>query len=733
MKQRHYIGKNISRDDGLYKVTGRTKYCDDLPLSDFLWGVQVGSPVVSGKLNKYILGKDVDWSEYCICDYRDIPGENSMASVVNDLPILVEDKVLYFGQPVLLIAHKNYEKLKFIEKHVIFEIEEDKEHIFFQDIKDKEKSGKSNVFYEKVLSCGNVIKGFTESKYILDGIYNTQSVEQAYLETQSMICEIKNEKIYIRGSMQCPFYVLSSITRAFQTDPSQVEVQHITTGGAFGGKEDYPSLLAVHAALLAKKSGKTVKITYDRKTDMSVTTKRHPSHTYIKIGLSDDLKMKSLLAVISLDGGAYETLSRVVLARALLHAGAYEIENVEITGKVFRTNTPPNGAFRGFGAPQSFFMIERHLDKICRKFNLNKIELIRKNIYCYGSVMPSGQILKEEVSLPAIFEKILSVSNYKKLRKDVNKFNMSSKEKEYKGIGLSVFFHGSGFTGSGEIDMKSKAGLKITEEGKVILLTAATEMGQGSHIVLRQIVAEELCIPIENTFMEEINTQKVPNSGPTVASRTTMIVGKILQLCAQKIKKDIGNSTDSFREKTRKYIKEGKEPVFFETYQPPKNYRWDEKKFKGDAYSDYAWASYLVLLRINKKTFEVCIDKVFFVCDVGCTINPQLARGQVEGGILQAIGYSLLENISLKKGKCINADFTNYLLPTISSLPDIEIHFIENKSKHGPYGAKGLGELPLNGLPPAIANAVSDALDTEFVSLPITPEKILEKLSGTEK
>lgn len=708
------IDKEIIRKDVLLKATGETKFTDDILLKDFLWGIQIGSPVDKGILIEIIFSKNIPWSEYIICTNKDIPGDNLMSSVVNDLPILVEKEINYKGQPILLIAHKEKEKLDLAKKNISFDIDNLNPILNLKDSIEKKF-----LSYEKIMKKGDIDNGFSNSYYIYEDTYSTQAVDQAYIEPQSMIAynSIKeSKKIFVKGSMQCPFYIKKTLEKVFNTE--EVEVEQIMTGGAFGGKEDYPSLIASHTALLSYKSGKNVKIIYDRNTDIKITTKRHPSIINIKVGIDKKKKFKALKMIISLDCGAYETLSRVVLARAMLHCGAYEFENVEIIGKLYKTNTPPNGAFRGFGAPQSFFAVESFINTISEKIkNIQKTNILKKN-----SIMNCSQKLKS-TTIPLIFKEISN--NYKEHKITISKFNRLNKYKKM-GVGFSLFFHGAGFTGSGEVIMKSKAGLKLLKNGNIKILAASTELGQGVFTIFPQIVSKCLNIPYKYIEVEKLNTSKVPNSGPTVASRSTMVVGELLINAAEKLKKEIGTykTYKEYKNKVLNYFKYNKIDEFCSIFKNPKDYSWDEHSFVGDAYSDYAWAGYLTIIEIDLISYNLKVNLVEFIGDIGHVINKKNAEGQVEGGILQGIGYSLFENYTYN-----TSGFSNYILPSIMEKPKMKIKFIENISPFGPFGAKGLGEIPLNGMAPAIANALYNAIGIRIKDLPITPEKILMELS----
>ena len=726
------VGKNIERFDAKAKVMGKALYADDMQIGDFLYGAQVGSPVARGILKNIIKDSNFDWSGFTFVDYKDIPGKNEVESVVWDMPFLVEEEIRYHGQAIILLAHENKERLEEGVKHISFEIEE----LPFVTTIDESLSKniimarEDNVFKTKVLQRGDLAEGFAKADFVFENTYHTPHQEQAYIEPFAMVARWEDEKIYIKGTMQCPYYIHGGLKVLFDKKDNEVIIAQSVVGGAFGGKEDYPTVISGHAGLLSLKSGKTVKIIYDRDLDLKITTKRHPSKSIVKIGVTKSGKITALDMDFILDGGAYETMSSVILARGMLHAfGPYELDNVRINGVIVATNTPPNGAFRGFGAPQSFFAIESQIDLIAKELNISPIELRKINFVKKNGTFPTGQLLGEDVLMNEVFEQMLDNADYDNLQKEIEIFNTKNKTKK-RGFGFSTFFHGAGFTGNGEVMVASKAGVRLQDDGKVFVLVANTEMGQGAHTVLPQIVAEAMGLPMDYVRTEKVDTSIVPNSGPTVASRTTMIVGEILRKVGKKLKEKLAyNDENDYLEKVKAYLKDNKSQNFYETYNKPPKIVWDDENYRGDAYGTYAWASYGVLAEVDTLSYDVKLINAWSVFDIGKVINPLLASGQVEGGMIQSFGYALTENILFDKtGKYWNADFTNYIIPSIMDVPDMHIDFYNREYEFGPYGAKGLGELPMDGGAPAVNNAIRNAIGVDLFDLPLSPESIMDEM-----
>ncbi|HEX7554103.1 MAG TPA: molybdopterin cofactor-binding domain-containing protein, partial [Geothrix sp.] len=444
----------------------------------------------------------------------------------------------------------------------------------------------------------------------------------------------------------------------------------------------------------------------------------------------------ALEADFVLDGGAYTTLSPVVLSRGAVHAGGvYRCPNVRIHARAVATNTPPPGAFRGFGAPQSLFAMERHMDVCARKLGMDAVELRRKNFLRLGDSMATGQVIREDLDLGGLMDRALREIGYQDKRAA---FAITNQEDGpiKRGVGVSVFLHGCGFTGSGESHLASVAGVEGLADGTVSVLAASTEMGQGKNTVFSQIVAGALGLPYHMVDVAEVDTDRVPNSGPTVASRSTMMVGRILEDAAIGFKHSLVQqgflkepyTADGFREAVQKAVAALGSVKCYGQYHRPPNIAWDDVTYQGDAYPTYSWACYAAEVAVDLDTFEVKVEDFVATQEVGRVVNPILAAGQIEGGVAQGIGWGLWEEVTTQQGRMINNQMTNYIIPTAADLPRIKVVFLENAHHAGPGGAKGLGELPMDGPAPALLNALENALGPlRLDEVPMTPERLLER------
>ncbi|MGA7550906.1 MAG: xanthine dehydrogenase family protein molybdopterin-binding subunit [Candidatus Sulfotelmatobacter sp.] len=738
MNSDRIVGNSVPRKEGRDKVTGRSQYVDDMVLPNMLFGATVRSQIPRGRIKKITFGPGVSWDEFVIVSAEDIPGKNCISLIEDDQPCLASEFVNHPEEPILLLAHPNrYLLSKAVEA---VSVEYDPLPAIFT-IEESERRaeiiwGEDNIFKTYLIEKGDVDGVWEKAAYIVEGEYTTGAQEQLYIENNGMIATFDGTQgITVWGSLQCPYYVHNALMALCNLPAEKVRVVQKETGGAFGGKEEYPSMIAAHAALLAIKSGKPVKIIYDRMEDMAATTKRHPSRTRQRTAVSRDGKILGGEIEFTIDGGAYATLSSVVLSRGAIHAGGpYHWPSVRIRAKAVATNAPPHGAFRGFGAPQSLFAMERHMDRIAQTVGLSPVEIRRRNFLQLGQTTTTEQVVREPISLGKLLDRALDASDYHSKKQRFANHNESDTTR--KGMGIAAFLHGAGFTGSGERYLSSVVGVEGCADGSVRVLVSSTEFGQGTNTVLSQIAAEALSLPYENVSMVQPDTQQVPNSGPTVASRTVMVVGKLVQSAALGIKQTLISSNllsesytaEEFRAACQHYVSEHGQFRSWSRYEAPDGIFWDDKKYRGEAYAAFAWAVYIAEVTVDLTTYGVSVDDFVALQEVGRVLHPLLARGQIIGGVAQGIGFSLYEKVVWQNGRMQNGQMTNYIMPTSADLPPIRVFFEELGNIYGVYGAKGIGELPMDGPAPAIVNAVEDALGIHFDSVPLLPEDIMDGL-----
>ncbi|MCP4592182.1 MAG: xanthine dehydrogenase family protein [bacterium] len=728
------IGSDIPRVEGPEKLRGDTRYIDDIRLDGVLHGGTVRAPAARGRITRIHFDPSVNWDEYVIVDHRDIPGPNEVAHIDKDQPALVASEFRHRHEPVVLIAHRSTRALRRglqsvrIEYEPLPAITDPWQKLVPELI----QYGDDNVFKRIDIRKGALEAAFARAAHVIEGRYRTGAQEHVYLETNGMLAYQQDGRLVVQGSMQCPYFVLKAMTHFFGRPQEQLRVIQSATGGAFGGKEDYPSILAIHAGLLAEKSGAPVKIVYDRGEDMAATTKRHPGWVRHRTAVDADGRLLAMEVEAILDGGAYSTMSPVVLSRGVIHAtGPYSCENIHVHGEARLTNSSPYGAFRGFGVPQTEFAIERHMDVIAEQIALDPVELRRRNLLRDGQTMATGQICRDGVDLVALMDGGLARASYAERRAEYARTNGDHPYLR-RGIGFSVFLHGAGFTGGGETMLASELWVEGRADGLVEVLAANTEMGQGAKTVLMQIAADSLGLSEDQIVVAEPDTARVPNSGPTVASRTTMIVGKLLERACRDLASTVGVDGPSLPGAIRAWHKANPSQRLIgrAKYEAPKHIRWDEATYRGDAYSCFAWAVHVADIEVDLRTYMVRVCDYVALQEVGKVVNPTMAAGQIRGGVAQGIGWALTEDVVLEDGAMANTQLSNYTIPSSADLPPIRVFFEEQPLPYGPGGAKGIGELPMDGPAPAIVNAVCQALGTNVSRIPLTPERLMAHLEG---
>jgi len=738
------VGKRVKRSESSLRVHGAGLFADDIKYHGMLHAAVVRSPIARGQIQKIDLAGTLAKEGVAgVYTFKDIPGRNAIPVVIDDQPFLAEKYVNYIGEPIAVVVADNRRNARAAAKSVEMKIKKLDALIDILDARnhpDIHLFGEDNVFKHLKIRRGDIDKAFAECDVVIENQYRTPYQEHAYIEPQAMIAiPLPDGTMEIRGSMQCPFYVRKAVTAVLGLPDSKVKVIQTATGGAFGGKEDVPSLLACQAALPAMKLGRPVKLVYDRTEDMVTMSKRHPAWVRYKSGATKDGILKAAEVEYVIDGGAYSTLSAVVLFRGTAHAiGPYKCENVKVDSYAVATNKVPAGAFRGFGSPQILFAAESQMDMLAEKLNLDPVEFRRRNLLRTGDRTITNQKLQNSVGLEKTLDKVMETSGW----------NPQAKNDDGIGYGISTIFYGVGLGSGGKNLARTGARVIMHADGSVLFSVGTTEIGQGMTTVLSQIVADELGVPFEWVDMLATDTSRVPDSGPTVASRSTTMSGNALRDACIKIKsvlqieasEMLGCSVSDIK------IDDGqvsagdkniplmdviksctikRKPLSAEGWHisPPTSF--DENTGQGDPYVTYAWSSNLAKVKVDRETGEVAVLKIWSAHDVGKAINPALAEGQIEGGVLQGFGYAVMEDMkSNSSGAIMNPEFSTYIIPTTADQPEIVPLIVEDPYPDGPFGAKGFGEQPLMGVAPAVANAVYSAVGARSKELPLTPERI---------
>ena len=736
------VGTAVPRKEGVDKLLGRARYLDDIEREGMWYGATVRSSIPRGLIRSIGFDRRIDWTEFTVVTVADIPGRNHIQLINADQPVLADGMVNHCEEAIVLLAHPDKHKLREAVDAVNVEYEPLMPVLTIEESERQETIvwGADNILKSFLLEKGDVDAAWAQAAHIVEGEYRTGAQEHLYIENNGVIAEwSEGNGITVWGSLQCPYYVHKSLLAVLDLPEDKVRAIQTETGGAFGGKEDYPSTLASHAALLAMKSGHVVKMTYDRMEDLAATTKRHPSRVRHRTALDGDGKLLAMDIEVATDGGAYTTLSSTVLSRATLHSpGPYVCPNVRVSSKAWATNTVPYGAFRGFGAPQAIFAIERHMDEIAAAIGMDPVEVRRRNFLHDGDTTATEQVMREPVILDKLLDRALTESDYYERQKRFAQENQTRAVK--RGLGIAAFYHGAGFTGSGERYLNSLAGIDVTPEGRVRVLVANTEFGQGTNTILSQIAAESIGIDYDDVEMAPVDTNVVPNSGPTVASRTSMVVGKLIERAGLQLVGTLRERAGLREEFTREEFfaacerlrEEDGAVISLCRYEAPAGIFWDDQKYRGEADPAFAWSVQVAQVAVDTTTYSAEVEEFWSVQEVGRVLHPVLAGGQIEGGIAQGIGYALYEKVVWKDGRMANNQMTNYIMPTAEDVPPIHVYFEEIPCRFGGFGAKGIGELPHDGPAPAILNGIRDAIGVGFNAIPLLPEDLFAQLVTQE-
>ena len=744
-------GTSALRPDAIDKVRGEAMFVDDLAFSGMLYGRVIRSSEPHARLTGLDLTEvENDPAVVCTVTADDVPGENIVHVIYDDQPALAAGVVRYVGEPIALLAAENRTsareaaagaKIKYEEIPAVFDPTEalspDAPAVALPEAVEESP----NLFNAMRIRKGNVEQGFSEADVIVEGEYRTGYQEHAYLETQGAIAvPEENGAMAIYGTMQCPFYVQGAVARVLGLPLSKVRVVQTTTGGAFGGKEDVPSLVSSLAALLAWKTHRPVKLVYDREEDILTSSKRHPAIVRYKSGAKKDGTLTAIEVDFVYNAGAYQTLSSAVLWRGVMSAaGPYRIPHVKIDGCSVATNTVPCGAFRGFGSPQVIFAHESQMDRLADRLGIDRLEIRRRNALVLGDETATAQRLDESVGLLKTIEEASHLAHWEERLRKVEEFNARSRDRR-RGLGISSVIYGVGLGGKAPFLDKAGAYMKLEADGSIGLAVGTVEMGQGLITALTQIASEALSVPVARIHIAQVDSSRVPDSGPTVASRGTMMSGLAILDAAAKLKErinivaqDLGISKEEIpvrlQDIAQAFWMRNLDPAV-EGWAKGAPVDWDPKTGLGKVYMVYAYATHIAEVEVDLVTGEVSVEEFSAVHDSGRILNRCLASGQVEGGIAQGLGFALMEEIPEKDGHLMTTGFTTYRIPTIRDVASqIEVGFVEDTYSGGPFGAKGLGEVPLMASHTAVSRAVAHAIAREVVTYPLSPERV--KLAAT--
>ena len=751
------LGGSHRRPDAMAKATGQTRYVGEMAMPGMLHAAIAISDRASARIIDLDTGpaKSMPGVETLVTA-ADIPGENQVGVIFPDQPLLVTDRVRMVGDRLALVAARSPEEAWAAARSITPDYED------LPGVFDPEKAlekasptlhGDNNLLKTFQVLLGENNPDQLEADVVVDARYEIGGQDHAYLEPQACLAVPEGDRITIFASCQCPFYIQQAVARVLAIPLASVRVEQAPTGGAFGGKEDYPSEPAACAAVLAWRSRRPVRLLFPREFDLQVTTKRHPMVVNHRWGANRDGKLVFAHVEAVLDGGAYAGLSTVVAERANVSAvGPYAIPNVTVKTRIAYTNNLFGGAYRGFGAPQVSFASEATMDMLAQRLGMDPVEFRRLNLVTPSDPLTcTGQALAAPQMARLCLDQ--AVDDAARIRR-----SLRAPASWRRGRGVSLVLYGVNLHRGGQFLDRSSAVVILQADASVIVRVGLTEMGQGNLTAVQTVTAAALGIKPERVQVWQPDTTTVADSGPTVASRGSHASGRAVldaierlrrrmdpvaaemlgcradevELSGSNARVSAGGQSIPLRDVARELSARRIETISTGWYRSEPR-EFDEATGMGDAYASYAMACHVVDVAVDPDLGLVRVEHVAAAHDVGRILHRNAAEGQVEGGVVQAMGWALTEELKMDQGRLLNPSFTDYLIPTSDDAPPVTVALLEDAPGRGPFGAKGLGEPAFIPTAAAIRNAVCAALDVEVNSLPLTPPVIVKALANSHR
>jgi CO/xanthine dehydrogenase Mo-binding subunit len=759
IKSKEYVvvGRSVTRIDALEKVLGRAKYVEDYSLPGMLYAKLVKSPVPHGILKGIRPGKAEGLKGfYGLVTASDVPGINEVGYYIQDQPALAEGKVRFHGEPVALALAESPEVAE--EAALLAEVDVEELPAVFDPLEALKgevlvhEGRKGNVAIKTKVRKGDVKRGFEESYIIVEDTYRMGYQDHAYLEPEGALAVPSVDGMTVILSVQYPHLAQMKVARVLGINQSKVRIVQPVIGGAFGGKDDMGPIVAAQAAIAAYKAQKPVLLTYSREDSFTSHCKRDPAVIRYKTGATKDGKLKAIEVEIIFDAGAYANRGPFTLWRATVHAsGPYEVPNAKVDGRLVYTNKVYQGSFRGFGNPQVQFAAERQMDELAYELGMDPVEIRLKNVLKVGSLTITNQKLEFSVGIEEALRRVAEASGW---RDKWSRYPIM-KDGKARGMGVGIIWHGIS-TSRGVPDW-GNAYINVGKDGSATVYTGITEIGQGTHTGLAQIAAEGLGVPL--SYVNLIGgTTDAPDTGATHGSRGLNLGGNGILVAATKIRTRVeravaryfnvdqsevrirdglvyvkGERRLSWKEAVKIAYETGEDMAASGHFFMPKG-KFNEEAGQGFAYLGFSYMAVITEVEVDLKTGVTKVLKAWPAIAAGKIINPELVRGQIHGGLIQGLGYAIMEEVKLENGRILNPNFTDYLIPTMTDVPEIaEPIFVEDIFPYGPFGAKGVAEMALIPTPASIGNAIRNATGVKPRELPYTPEKLYFDLKGVKR
>ena len=733
------VGRAMPNPNALAKITGSARFTDDYSFPGMLYARTRRAGIPHARIRSI----DTEAARAlegvrAVLTHADIPGRNAHGVVSIDWPVLCGNKVRYVGDAVAIVAADSER----IAAEAIELIDIDYEELpavtdaisalqaNAPQVHDERPDG--NLLKHIKVKKGDIERGFAEADVIVDQTYRTPTTEHLFLEPECSIGvpagydpadfggtrdeyavrgeTAKHDKTTIYVGSQIPYTDRDQAAATLNVNPEQVRVVATLMGGGFGGKEDIAG--QIHAALLAEATDRPVKMLYSRQESLLVHPKRHATVIRMRTGATSDGRLTAVQATLYGDGGAYASLSEKVLTRATTHAtGPYAIPNVKVDCFATYTNNVPCGAFRGFGVTQSCFAVESNMDILAGKLDIDAIELRRMNALEIGSETSTGQVMRESAGLRECIDKV-----EREIRDERFRWRWDEGHRRF-AWGLAVGYKNTGLGGgapdkaTAEVEAWQDPDRGLVAEVRI----SSAEMGQGLPGVLAACAAEELGIERDKVRVLLGDTDFCPDGGPTTASRQSYVSGNAVRLAAREV-----------AEKLAVQVSGESVKVQYEYWAPQTR----PLGTGGDMHVAFSFCAQAALCEIDMRTGEVAVHKVIAAHDVGRALNPLTLEGQIEGGIVMGVGYALTEHYIQEEGTPWTNVMARYKTPSITHAPRIVSHIIEDGTISGPFGAKGVGELPSIPTSPAITNAIYRATGVRVRSLPVDQDELLRAINS---
>lgn len=746
---------NGVRTDVISKVTGKAVYANDIYRENMLYIKVVHSPYAHAK----IIHIDTTQAEQYPGVVRVITSDNipGIISQPMEKPILASELVRYMGEGVALVVAESEEIAR--EGACLVRVEYEMLPAVFTPEEALEENApqiynSGNILCKYKTGKGNIDLGFKEADIIVEREYSTQRVQHVAIEPEAAIAIPDLDGLTVYVPTNDPFNARRIISETLGVDAVEVKVILPTVGGSFGGKSYDSWVLGARAALAASITGKACKITYTREESIIEGTKRHPYKLKYRVGVKSSGELTAMEIDIVGDGGAYKSKSFAVASRSCIEAaGPYIIPNVKTNIVLAYTNNVYSDALRGFGSPQVAFSSELIMDEIARELKLNPIEFRRKNVLKENSISGVGQRMRD-VSIEECLDRVMEVIDWKNRRAQIKEERRKINTKRVRGLGIALLHRGEAFGAAGQGFDASAVSLYVQKDGSAMILTSMSEVGNGCHNLLRKIVSQTLGLKLEHIRVRTVDTSCVPDSGPTVATRGTVVIGNAMKAAALEVREKLTgiaaeklgvlkaeielkdelaysindtNQNISYFDLIKEVYAMG-DHTYSRGWYVVDGLKWDKQIGFGEAYLSYAYGACAAEVEVDLETGQVALMNFAAAHDVGHAFDREEVIGQINGGISMGLGYGLFEEVDVKKGIVKNLNYDTYLIPTAVDMPNTFPIVVEHPSEYGPYGARGLGEPVACAVAPAIINAIADATGFYIRDIPASLEKVMSNL-----